>query len=57
MVFEKWGNKRLLEMNGESTSDRERFTMVIIIGRIFAETCFMRKVGIGSKSHCLLGEA
>ena len=36
---------------------RERFTMVIIIGRIFAETCFWRKVGIGSRSHCLFGEA
>ena len=37
--------------------DRERFTMVVIIGRIDAETCFRRKVGIGSRSHCLLGEA
>ena len=37
--------------------DRERFTMVVIIGRIVAETCFMRRVGIGSSSHCLLGEA
>ena len=37
--------------------DRERFTMVIIIGKIVAETCFRRKVGIGSRSHCLLGEA
>ena len=37
--------------------DRERLTMVFIIGRIVAETCFRRKVGIGSKSHCLLGEA
>ena len=36
--------------------DRERLTMVVIIGRIVAETSF-RKVGIGSRSHCLLGEA
>ena len=35
--------------------DGERFTMVVIIGRIVAETCFRRKVGIGSRSHCLLG--
>ena len=37
--------------------DREIFTMVIIIGRIVAETCFRRKVGIWSRSYCLLGEA
>ena len=36
--------------------DRERLTMVVIIGRIVAETCFRRKMGIGSRSHCLLGE-
>ena len=28
--------------------DRERLTMVVIIGRIVAETSFRRKVGIGS---------
>ena len=37
--------------------DRERFIMVEIIGRIIAETCFRRKVGIWSRSHCLLGES
>ena len=37
--------------------DRERLTMIVIIGRIVAETCFSRKMGIGSRSHCLLGEA
>ena len=37
--------------------DRKRFTMVVIIGRIVAETCCMMKVGIGFRSHCLLGEA
>ena len=31
---------------------KERFTMVIVIGRIVAETCFRRKVGIGSWLHC-----
>ena len=31
--------------------------MVVIIGRIVAETCFRKKVGIASRSHCLLGEA
>ena len=31
--------------------------MVVIIGRIVAETCFRRKVMIGSRSHCVLGEA
>ena len=36
---------------------RERLTTVVIIGRIVAETCFRRKVGIGSRSYCLLGEA
>ena len=37
--------------------DRERWTMVVIIGRIVAETSFRRNVGIGSRSHCLLVEA
>ena len=46
-----------LKCMGNVTVDRERFTMVVIIGRIVAETCFKRKVGIGSRSHCLLGEA
>ena len=32
-------------------------SMVVIIGGIVAETCFRRMVGIGSRSHCLLGEA
>ena len=32
-------------------------TKVVIIGRIVAETSFWRNVGIGSTSHCLLGEA
>ena len=31
--------------------------MVVIMGRIVAETCFKRKVGIGSRSQCLLVEA
>ena len=42
---------------GKVPVDWERFTMVVIIGRIVAETCFIKKVGIGSRSHCLLGEA
>ena len=42
---------------GKVPVDRERFIMVVIIGRIVAQTCFKRKVGIGSRSHCLLGEA
>ena len=49
-------------MHGESKKvpvDRERLTMVVIIERkkIVVETCSRRKVGIGSKSHCLLGES
>ena len=46
-----------LKFMGKVPVDSERFTMVVIIGRIVAETCFRRKVGIGSRSHCLLGEA
>ena len=57
MVFEEWSNKGLFEMNGKVPVDRERFTMIVIIGRIVAEICFRSKVGIGSRSHCLLGEA
>ena len=43
-------------MHGVVPIDRERLTMVVIIERIVAETRFRRKVGIGSRSHCLLGE-
>ena len=46
-----------LKCMGNEPVDRERFTMVVIIGRKVAETCFRRKVGIGSRSYCLLGEA
>ena len=42
---------------GKVPVDREIFTMVVIIGRIVAETCFRRKMAIRSRSHCLLGEA
>ena len=42
---------------GKVIADRERFTMVVIMGRIVTKTWLMRKVGIGSRSHCLLGEA
>ena len=45
-----------LKCMGKVLVDRERFTMVVLVGRIIAETSFMRKVGIGSRSHCLLGE-
>ena len=55
--MEEWGNKGLLELHGKVPVDRERLTMVVIIGRIVAENCFRRKVRIGSSSHCLLGEA
>ena len=44
-------------MHGKSTVNRERITMAVIIGRIVAETSFWRKVGIGSRSHCLFEEA
>ena len=46
-----------LKCMGKVPVDRERFTMVVIIGRIVAETSFRRKMGIDSRSHCLLGEA
>ena len=36
-----------LKCMGTVPVDRERFTMVVIIERIVAETCFRRKVGIG----------
>ena len=42
---------------GKVPVDRNRFNMVVIIGRIVAETCFRRKMGIGSRSRCLIGEA
>ena len=46
-----------LKWMGKVPVDRERFIMVVIIGRIVAETYFRRKVWIGSRSHCLLREA
>ena len=46
-----------LKCMGKVPVDRKRFTIVAIIRRLVAETCFRRKVGIGSRSHCLLGEA
>ena len=42
---------------GNVPVDRERFIIVVIIGSIVAENCFRRKMGIGSRLHCLLGEA
>ena len=31
--------------------------MVVMVGGIAAETCFRRKVRIGSRSYCLIGKA
>ena len=45
-----------LKCMGKVPVDRERLTMVVIIGRIVEQTCFRRKVVIESRSHCLLGE-
>ena len=42
---------------GKMPVDRGRFTKVVIIGGMVAETCFRRKVGIWSRSRCLLEEA
>ena len=46
-----------LKCMGKVPVDRERFTLVAMIGRIVEETSFRKKVGRGSRSHCLLGEA
>ena len=46
-----------LKCVGKVRIDRARLTMVVIIARIVAETSFRRKVGIGSRLHCLLGDA
>ena len=46
-----------LKCMGKVPVDCERLTMAVIIGRIVAEACFRRKVGIGSRSHYLVGEA
>ena len=42
---------------GKVPVNKERFTMVVMLGRIVAETCFRRKVWLRSRSQCLLGEA
>ena len=41
---------------GKVPVDREIWTMVIIIWRLVAETVLGGR-GIGSRSHCLLGDA
>ena len=55
-VFRNGVTRDCLKCMGKVPEDRQRVTMVVI-RRIGAETCFKRKVGIGSRSHCLLGEA
>ena len=56
-VFLRSGVTRdCLKCMGKVPVYRERFTMVVIIGRIVAETSFRRKMGVGSRSNCLLGE-
>ena len=42
-----------LKCMGKVPVDREILPMVVIIGRIVVETSFRRKVGLGSRSHCL----
>ena len=45
MVFlRSWVTRDCLKCMGKVPVDRKRFTMVVIIGRIVAETCFRRKV-------------
>ena len=46
-----------LKCMGKVPVDSERLTMIVIIGRIVPKTSFRRKVGIGSRSHCLFEEA
>ena len=46
-----------LRWMGKMPVESVRFTMVVIIGRIVAETSFRRKVGMSSRSHCFLGDA
>ena len=56
MVFLRSGVTRdCLKCMEKVPVDRERLTMVVIIGRMVAETCFRRK--LETRSHCLLGEA
>ena len=52
-----WVTTHCLKCMGKVPVDREIFTLVVIIGTIVAETCLRRKLRIGSRSHCLLGEA
>ena len=57
MVFRSGVTRDCLKCMGKVLVDRKRLTIVAIIGRIVAETCFRTKVGIWSRTHSLLGEA
>ena len=51
------GNKGLLEMHGESTCRLGEIDYGCYYRKNSCRNFFWRKVGIGSRLHCLLGEA
>lgn len=44
-----------LKVEGNEPVDKERLTMLVIVGSRMDEHCFNRAVGMGSRSHCLSG--
>ena len=53
VFFRSGVTRNCLKCMTKVPADVERFIMVVMMGTIVAETFFRRKVGIGSKSHCL----
>ena len=56
-VFKSSVTSDCLKFVGKVPVVKERLTMAGTIGRMVDETCFKMKVGTGSRSDCLFGEA
>ena len=46
-----------LKDEGKVPEDRDRLTMLVIVGARMEIDCLRRDVGMGSSSHCLVGTA
>ena len=45
-----------LKEDGKVPDNREKLTILVIVGRSAGRQALSSQVGIGSRSHCLLGE-
>ena len=44
-----------LKLDGNVPVESDKLTMLVIVGAMTDEICLRRYIGIGSRSHCLLG--